>query len=63
VDRPHEFIEKAAESMLATLAETRKDDRITAELVNLIEQAWEHGFALAKEIASMARPRARRRPS
>ena len=63
VDRPHEFIEKAAESMLVTLAEARKDDRITAELVNLIEQAWEHGFALAKEIASMAKPRARRRPS
>jgi serine/threonine-protein kinase HipA len=55
VARPHEFIEKAAESMLATLSEARQDDRIPGVLVDRIEKAWEHGFSLAKEITSKAK--------
>lgn len=59
VARPHEFIEKAAESMMATLSEARQDDRIPAALVDRIARAWELGFALAKEITTTIKPRLR----
>ncbi len=56
VERPHEFIEKAAESMLDALEAARKDDRIPDDLVAKIAEAWEHGLLLAKEIAALAKP-------
>lgn len=57
VDRPHEFIEKAAESMLDTLSSARNDDRIPSSLIAKIAEAWEHGFVVAKEVVALSKPR------
>lgn len=62
VDRPHEFIEKAADSMRNTLDEARNDERIPNDLVDRISEAWENGFALAREVGRNAKPVRRPRP-
>ena len=56
VDRPHEFIQQAADAMAATLSFIRHDERVPQDLVPKLEETWEHGFALAREVASLSRP-------
>jgi serine/threonine-protein kinase HipA len=56
VDRPHEFIQQAADAMAATLSFIRHDERVPQDLVPGVEEAWKHGFALAREVASLSRP-------
>lgn len=55
VERPHEFIERAAESMTSTLKAATQDDRIPDDLIRKIAAAWEHGLVLAKDVAALAR--------
>ncbi len=56
VERPQEFILKAADAMSATLSAVRDDERVPMGLAPKIEEAWELGFALAREVASLTRP-------
>lgn len=62
VERPHVFLERAADAMSETLTQMKSDERISADLLARIADAWQSGFALAKEIGSMARPARPRRP-
>lgn len=55
VERPHEFIEKAAESMMSSLKAATQDDRIPDDLIRKIAAAWEHGLVLAKDVAALAK--------
>lgn len=59
VERPHEFILKAADAMAGTLSTIRHQERVPQDLVPKIEEAWEHGFALAREVASLTKSGAR----
>lgn len=56
VARAHEFIPQAAEPMAATLSAVQHDERIPKGLITNIQEAWGHGFALAREIASLPKP-------
>ncbi|MFP8836219.1 type II toxin-antitoxin system HipA family toxin [Hydrogenophaga sp. XSHU_21] len=56
VDRPHEFIQKAADAMAATLSFIRHDERVPQDLMPKLKDAWEYGFTLTKEVAAMSRP-------
>jgi serine/threonine-protein kinase HipA len=56
VERPQGFILKAADAMAATLTSARHDERVPKDVVPKIEEAWEHGFALAREVASLTKP-------
>lgn len=58
VERPQRFIMKAADAMAATLTSAWHDERVPKDLVPKIEEAWEHGFALAREVASLTKPAA-----
>lgn len=58
VERPQGFVLKAADAMAATLTSARHDERVPKDLVPKIEEAWEHGFALAREVASLTKPAA-----
>lgn len=55
VDRPHEFIQDASDAMAATLAAVQADERMPAGLIDQIGKAWEDGFALARDSASLSR--------
>lgn len=56
VDRPHEFILKAADAMAATLSFIRQDERVPQDLVPKLKDAWEYGFALSREVAGLKQP-------
>lgn len=56
VDRPHEFIQKAVDAMAATLSFIRHDERMPKDLVPKLEDAWEYGFALAREVGGLSQP-------
>lgn len=56
VDRPREFILKAVDAMAATLSFIRHDERMPKDLVPKLEDAWEYGFALAREVVGLSQP-------
>jgi serine/threonine-protein kinase HipA len=56
VDRPQEFILKAADAMAATLSFIRHDERMPKDLAPKLEDAWEYGFALAREVVGLSQP-------
>lgn len=59
VDRPQEFIMKAADAMATTLTSVQRDDRVPKDLASKMEVAWEYRFALARAVASLSRLAAR----
>lgn len=61
VDRPQDFIARAATAMASTLNTASRDERIPKGLLPQLAQAWEHGFVLAEDVARQSRLRARDR--
>lgn len=51
VSNPKAVIERIAQGMTQTLAKSRSDHRISAQLYDHVKGAWETGLALAQEIA------------
>lgn len=57
VDRPQEVIEKLATAMSTILARAPGDDRIPADTLGAMRQAWERGFAYERDCSQAGRVR------